>query len=103
MVKFDFFGWSAKWLGSVCVVNIEMAIGLVQWFSFAAMLGPYSKPFELVTLGSKSSRFAIPKLECDWVVIFFAARLHCKMYTYCIYLLHKEISLLILVLVMICF
>ena len=52
-----------------------MDIGLVQWFSFAAMLSPYSKSFEVVTLGSKSNRFAIPKLESDWVVVFFAARL----------------------------
>ena len=42
---------------------------------FAAMLGPYSKSFEVVTLGSKSSRFAIPKLERNSVAIFFAARL----------------------------
>ena len=41
-----FFRWSAKWLGLVRVANIEMAIGLVQWFSFAAMLSPYFKSFE---------------------------------------------------------
>ena len=68
-VKFDL--WSAKWLGSVRVVNFEMAIGLVQWFSFAAMLGPYLK---VVTLGSKSNRYAFPKLECDWTVVYFAAQ-----------------------------
>ena len=74
-VKFNFSVWSAKWLGPVRVVNIEMAIGLIQWFSFAAMLSPYFKSFEVVTLGSKSNRFAIPKLECDWIVVSFAARL----------------------------
>ena len=52
-----------------------MAIGLIQWFFFAAMLSPYFKSFEVVTLGSKSNRFAIPKLESDWIVVFFAARL----------------------------
>ena len=52
-----------------------MAIGLVQWFFFGAMLSPYSKSFEVVTLGSKSNRFAIPKLEASWVVVSFAARL----------------------------
>ena len=52
-----------------------MAIGLVQWFSFGAMLGAYFKSFEVVTLGSKSNRFAIPKLECGWVVVSFAAGL----------------------------
>ena len=39
------------------------------------MLSPYSKSFEVMTLGSKSNRFAIPKLERDWVVVSFAARL----------------------------
>ena len=39
------------------------------------MLRPYFKYFEVVTLGSKSNRFAIPKLECDWNVVTFAARL----------------------------
>ena len=29
-----------KRLVFVCVVNIEMAIGLVRWFSFAAILSP---------------------------------------------------------------
>ena len=52
-----------------------MAIGLVQWFSFTVMLGPYLKFFEVVTLGSKSNRFATLKLECDGVVVSFAARL----------------------------
>ena len=52
-----------------------MAIGLVQWFSFAAMLSPYSKSFEVETLGSKSNRFAIPKSERDWVFVSFASRL----------------------------
>ena len=52
-----------------------MAIGLVQRFSFAAMLGPYFKFFEVVTLGSKSNRFSIPKLKCEWIVVSFAARL----------------------------
>ena len=51
-----------------------MAIGLVQWVSFAAIMSPYFKSFEVVTLGSKSNRFAIPKLECDWIVDSFAAR-----------------------------
>ena len=51
-----------------------MAIGLIPRFSFAAMLGPYFKSFEVVTLGSKSNRFAIPKLKCDCVVVSFAAR-----------------------------
>ena len=51
-----------------------MASGLVQGFSVAAMLGRYSKFFEVVTLGSKSNRFAIPELEPVWVVGIFAAR-----------------------------
>ena len=52
-----------------------MAIGRVQWFSFAAMLSPHFKTFEDVILGSKSNRFAIPKLEREWIVVSFAARL----------------------------
>ena len=39
------------------------------------MLGPDFKSFEVVALGSKSNRFAIPKLERDWIVVSFAARL----------------------------
>ena len=45
-MKFDFLALRAKWLGSACVFNIEIAIGLVQWTSFAAMLSPYFKSFE---------------------------------------------------------
>ena len=52
-----------------------MAIGLVQWCSFAAMLSPYFESFEVMTLGSKSNRFDITKLECDCIVYSIAARL----------------------------
>ena len=52
-----------------------MATGLVQWFSFTVMLGPYFNFFDVVTLGSKSIRFGTLKLECDGVVVSFAARL----------------------------
>ena len=51
-----------------------MAIGLVRWVSFAAMLSPYLKPFAASDFGSKPKRFADPDLECSRVVISFAAR-----------------------------
>ena len=51
-----------------------MAIGLVQWVSFAAMLSPYLKSFEGSDFGSKPNKFAIPELEYSRVVISFAAR-----------------------------
>ena len=44
-------------------INIELAIGLFQWFSFAAMLGPYFKSFESSDYGNKPIRFAIPELK----------------------------------------
>ena len=51
-----------------------MAIGLVQWVFFAAMLSPYLKSSEGSDFGSKPNRFAIPELECSRVIISFAAR-----------------------------
>ena len=51
-----------------------MAIGLVQWVSFAAMLSPYFKSFEDSDLGSVTNRFGIPELECSRVVNSFASR-----------------------------
>ena len=53
--------------------QLEMAIGLVQWVSFAAMLSPYLKSFEVSDFGKKPNRFAIPELEGSRVVIFLAA------------------------------
>ena len=51
-----------------------MAICLVQWVSFAAMLSPKLKSFEGGDFGSKPNSFAIPELKCIQVVISFAAR-----------------------------
>ena len=51
-----------------------MAIGLVQWVSFAAMLSPYFKSFEDSDFGSVPNRFGIPELECSRVVNSFASR-----------------------------
>ena len=51
-----------------------MAIGLVQWVSFAAMLSPYLKSFEGSDFGSKPNRFAIPQFKCFRIVISFAVR-----------------------------
>ena len=58
----------------VCEINIEMAIGLVQWVFFAAMLSPYLKSVEKSYFGNKPNRFAIPEFECSRAVISFAAR-----------------------------
>ena len=58
----------------ICEINIKMAIGLVQWVSFAAMLSSYLKSFEGSDFGSKPNRLAIPELESSRVVVFFAAR-----------------------------
>ena len=73
-MKFDFSVRSVKWLGLVCEINIEVAIGLVQCVFFAVMLSPYLKSFEDSDFGSKPNKFAIPELECTQVVISFAAR-----------------------------
>ena len=51
-----------------------MAIGLVQSFSLAAIVSPYLKSLGRGDFGSKPNIFAIPELECRWVVIYFAAR-----------------------------
>ena len=50
-----------------------MAIGLVQWVSFAAILSPYLKSFEGSHFGGKPNRFTISELECSQVAISFAA------------------------------
>ena len=45
---------SAKWLGSLLVLSIEMAIDLFQWIFFAAMPSRTLNPLSVVTVGSKS-------------------------------------------------
>ena len=69
-MKFELFVWNANWLGSVIEINIELAISLFQWFSYAAKLGPYFKFFEGSAYGNKPNRFAIPELESNRVFIF---------------------------------
>ena len=83
-------------------LNIEMAIVLLQWVSFAAMPSRTLNPLSVVTVGSKSDVF------CHSVVV---ARLGCQIPCcfglYVIYILHCLIyiykTLLFLFLVMILF
>ena len=77
-------------------LQIEMAYVLFQWISFAATPSRTLNPLSVVIVGSMSGGFAIPYLECDWVVKFLLLVFG----LYIIYILHCIIhiykSLLIL-------
>ena len=58
-VKFELGGVPCN--SDLCAfLNIEMAIGLVQWSSFATMPSRTSNPLSVVIVGSMSGGFAIP-------------------------------------------
>ena len=89
-MKFDLSAWSAKWLGFVQVINIEVAIGLAQLVSFAAMLSPYFESFE-----GSDCRQQIEYICQSSVGMWLGCQLLCcsslglyEIYTYCIYRLH---------------
>ena len=63
-------------------LNIEMAIVLLQWVSFAAMPSRTLIPLSVVIVGSMSGGFTILQLKFDWIVKFPAARLWVVYYLY---------------------
>ena len=67
--EFDFFVWSAKWLGSISEVDIELAIVLLKWLALPWCWVQTLNPVRVVTTAT-NNRFAIPKSESHRVFIY---------------------------------